>query len=128
MRKSLIALCAIVPLAGCGEGDDTSYSDVTTGTYDCSHEPRLRISTTNASLTFNGECERVTIKGDRNAAKVASAKTFVINGSDNDAEIGSADFISVEGSNNKARYGKGITKDSPNVVTNGNGNSVGPIN
>jgi hypothetical protein len=122
MKSILLALIVVISLAACGS-EDKSYTGEKTATHDCSKEPALSITTSNATLTFTSTCERVSINGDDN--RIEATKAVAISGSKNVVEIGAADKISANGSDNTVYYAKALTGSTSNIYTTGNNNRVG---
>src|SRR5438477_7695892 len=53
MRRILIVLIALVPLAGCGESSTSvSYAVVTTATHDCARQPNASLDTSGGTFAF----------------------------------------------------------------------------
>ena len=126
MRRTLIALMALVPVTGCGDDSQTcvSYTVVTTATHDCAKGPNVSIDTSDGTFKLTGTCERVLISGGNNKVTIEATKRIDINGAKNVVEVDAVDVIRVNSSGNTINYKKGLTRKTPDVVAVGDNNSI----
>jgi hypothetical protein len=126
MRRILIALMALVPVAGCGDESQTgvSYTVVTTATHDCAKGANVSIDASDGTFKLTGTCERMLISGGNNKVTIEAAKRIDINGAKNVVEVDAVDVIRVNSSGNTINYKKGLTRKTPDVVAVGDNNSI----
>ena len=125
MRKILIALVALVPLAGCGDSSTgVSYAVVTTATHDCARAPNASLDTSGGTFAFTGTCERIRVSGGNNRITIAAARNVVIDGANNVVEIDATDNVRANGAGNTIKFKKGLTVKRPAVSTIGDNSPI----
>ena len=92
--------------------------------HDCGKDPDATIMASEGTFTFTGACGRISVMGNRNTIKVASAKEVSVTGNDNTVSVDAAERISTPGSNNKVAWKKGPSGKSPTIANPGKGNTI----
>ena len=95
-----------------------------TAALDCSANPTLSITDNNASLDVAGPCESVSVEGNNNTIRVASARTVTVTGNTNTVEIVAANRIATSGNLNTVRYQKPVSAKTVKVANTGNKNKI----
>jgi hypothetical protein len=125
MRKILLALVALAPLAACGEpSTGVPYAVVTTATHDCARAPNASLDTSGGTIAFTGTCQRIRVKGGNNKITIAAAKAVVIDGANNVVEIDATDNVRARGAGNTIKFKRGLTVKRPAVVTTGDNSPI----
>ena len=124
MKRILMSLIVAMPLAGCGDNPDRTYSDVTAAAHDCGKERSVAVNGSGGNFTFTGTCESVTVTGEANKLTIESVKSIRVDGAKNSLQIGAVDRISVNGSDNTVKYRKGLPGPSPYAATASGNNNV----
>src|SRR5436309_1350301 len=108
MRRTLIALVALVPISGCGESEtNVSYTTVTSPSHDCAKGPNASIETSDGTFRFAGTCDRIVVNGGNNKFTIEAAKRIEVNGANNVVEISAVDIARLNSPGNTINYKKG---------------------
>src|SRR5262245_12204606 len=78
-----------------------------TATHDCSKDPEAMVLGNENTITFTGECSRISAQGNENKLKVESVKVLDVQGNKNSAAVDAVDAIVTAGNDNKVTWTKG---------------------
>lgn len=132
VTRVLIALIAVgAVVTGCDNGSrsEGSHTVVTEAIHDCAKGPNASIDASNSAFKLTGICERITVKGGSNQITIESAKRIHIDGAKNIVDVSAADTIRVNGPGNTVNFKKkGVTRNTQDVVTIGDNNTLNQTN
>jgi hypothetical protein len=118
----LVIACLLVSATAFAGG---SYVDNNkTVTHDCGKEPEASVAGNGNTITFTGECTKVSVQGNANTLAIASTKTLSVAGNKNTVAVESTDNISTPGSDNSVTWKKPIAEKKPAISNMGKKNKI----
>ena len=129
MKRTLVALLVLAPLAACNDASTrVSYTVVTGATHDCARAPNASFDASNGTVAFTGTCERIRVIGGNNKITIAAAKAVEVTGGNNVVEVEATDNLKATGPGNTIRFRKGLTVSKPSIVTTGDNSPIVQMN
>ena len=117
----LTFLLLLVPAVAVADKSFTGDKEIT---WDCGKDPKVSITTGNATITLTGTCTDIAITGSDNTLTADYLDDFVVNGNNTKVKVGTLGEIVINGNKNSVIYKKPKSGKAPDYQDNGKGNSV----
>jgi hypothetical protein len=126
MKRTLLATLFVSATAVAGSYLDNSK----TATHDCSKDPTADVAGNSNTITFTGECTKISVQGNQNTLSIASVKELVVAGNKNTVAVEATDSIRAPGSDNKVTWKKPIAEKNkkPAIANPGKNSKISQAN
>jgi Protein of unknown function (DUF3060) len=89
---------------------DKSFSGGAGGAWDCTTDPVVVITGSNAHYAITGACKSISVAGGHNALTIIKVATLDVTGTGNTITVDSIDAVDINGANNAITYKGGKPK------------------